>query len=56
MKFRFLVLLNFICLGYSSFAFSQTMSNVEQHLMSLSSAEKLHYLQSISADFSVALF
>lgn len=54
MKFRFLVLLNFICLGYSSFAFSQTMSNVEQHLMSLSSAEKLHYLQSISADFSVA--
>lgn len=52
MKFRFLVLLNFICLCYSSYVFSQTMSNVEQHLMSLSSAEKLLYLQSISADFS----
>jgi len=54
MKFRFLVLLNFICLCYSSCVFSQTMSNVEQHLMSLSSEEKLLYLQAISADFSAA--
>lgn len=54
MKFSFLVLLKFICLLYSSGAFSQTMSNVELHLMPLSSAEKLIYLQSISSGFSDA--